>query len=270
MAAACASAIGRHLVRSGSPWRVLLTQSPINAVTCGALGHRQLHSSMLVLAKQVRPTEPPSPLAKAVPEAPSQPDANATIKLPMYDFPLTKPIVYLRRVFVANAIFTTSFSIWVGREDIYAVLAAGVLLIGGFIPVALAQLTYRDHVRNVRILGGLSQKVLARAKQAARAGKSQVEYPLTNDTPLLIKRFSLNTSDPEDPLYVRDLVPGPSRRFSVMWLYRSASGMEKFRLSKKVIKHHPDMRALDERIRQNAKDQALVQAREAQKKEKEA
>ncbi|KAJ2489637.1 hypothetical protein IWW37_003848 [Coemansia sp. RSA 2050] len=225
---------------------------------------------MFVLAKPVRPTEPPLPLTTVVPEAPSQPDANATVKLPMYDFPLTKPIVYLRRVFVANAVFSTSFSVWVGTDDIFSVFAAGILLLGGFIPLALAHLAYRDHVRSVRILGGLSQKVLARAKKAELAGKSQIEYPVTNDTPLLIKRFSLNTSDPEVPLYVRDLVPGPSRRLSIMWLYRSASGMEKFRLSKKVIKYHPDMRALDERIRQNARSQANVQARETQKKNKEA
>ncbi|KAJ2331361.1 hypothetical protein GGI00_003283, partial [Coemansia sp. RSA 2681] len=211
------------------------------------------HSSALRLAAgpSARPREPPQP-AEIVPEATSQPDADAAVKLPMYDFPLTRPIIHLRRVFVVNMVFSTSFSLWVGTDDLFTVFAAGIIMLGGFIPVALAHLAYRDHVRSIRILGGLSKKVLTRAKKAELAGKSQIEYPVTDSTPLLIKRFALNARDPEVPLYVRDLAPGPSRRLSVLWLYKSASGTVKFRLSKKVIKHHPDIRALDERIRRNA------------------
>ncbi|KAJ1923234.1 hypothetical protein GGH92_001721 [Coemansia sp. RSA 2673] len=185
----------------------------------------------------------------------------------MYDFPLTKPIIHLRRVFVINMVFSTSFSLWVGTDDIFTVFAAGLIMLGGFIPVALAHLAYHDHVRSIKILGGLSQKVLARAKKAELAGESQVEYPVTNNTPLLIKRFAMSTRDPEVPLYVRDLVPGPSRRLSVSWLYKSASGTTKFRLSKKVIKHHPDIRALDERIRKNAQSRAYQQARQVPKED---
>ncbi|KAJ2811486.1 hypothetical protein H4S07_002038 [Coemansia furcata] len=216
----------------------------------------------------VRPTVPALPSTVIVPEALSQPDANATVKLSMYDFPLTRPIIHLRRVFVVNMVFSTSFSLWVGTDDIFTVFAAGMIMLGGFIPIALAHLAYRDHVRSIQILGGLSQKVLARAKKAELAGESQIEYPVTNNTPLLIKRFSVSARDPEVPLYVRDLVPGPSRRLSVLWLYKSASGMVKFRVSKKAVKHHPDIRALDERIRKNAQSLANAQAKQAVKEDR--
>ncbi|KAJ2815998.1 hypothetical protein GGI24_005863 [Coemansia furcata] len=167
-------------------------------------------------------------------------------------------------------VFSTSFSLWVGTDDIFTVFAAGMIMLGGFIPIALAHLAYRDHVRSIQILGGLSQKVLARAKKAELAGESQIEYPVTNNTPLLIKRFSVSARDPEVPLYVRDLVPGPSRRLSVLWLYKSTSGMVKFRVSKKAVKHHPDIRALDERIRKNAQSLANAQAKQAVKEDKQA
>ncbi|KAJ2893149.1 hypothetical protein IWW38_002960, partial [Coemansia aciculifera] len=196
-------------------------------------------------------TEPPQS-AIAVPEAPAQPDANAAVKLPMYDFPLAKSIVHLRRIFVVNTVFSTSFCLWVGTDDLFSIFAAGLIMLGGVIPMAVVHSAYRSHVRSIRILGGLSKKSLKRAKKAELAGTSQIEYPVTNSTPLLIKTFSISARDPEVPLYVRDLVPGPSRRLSVLWLYKTAAGTTQFRLSKKVIKHHPDVRALDERIRQNA------------------
>ncbi|KAJ2068150.1 hypothetical protein GGI08_001026 [Coemansia sp. S2] len=267
MALACTNIVRRRLIQPGAPWQVLLTRQSFGPATFSALGRRSLHSSMLLLAKPLRPAEPPLPSPVIVHEAVSQPDADAAVKLAMYDFPLTKPIIHLRRVFVINMVFSTSFSLWVGTDDIFTVFAAGLIMLGGFIPVALAHLAYHDHVRSIKILGGLSQKVLARAKKAELAGESQVEYPVTNNTPLLIKRFAMSTRDPEVPLYVRDLVPGPSRRLSVSWLYKSASGTTKFRLSKKVIKHHPDIRALDERIRKNAQSRAYQQARQVPKED---
>ncbi|KAJ2744812.1 hypothetical protein GGI20_002665 [Coemansia sp. BCRC 34301] len=254
-----AFAARRRLVQSRALRQIPLARLVFGALFTSAIKRRQLHSTArwLRAAEPVRLSEPPKPGVLA-PEAPAQPDANAAVKLPMYDFPLTKPIIHLRRVFVVNMMFSTSFSLWVGTDDMFTVFAAGIIMLGGLIPVALAHLAYRDHVRSVRILGGLSKKALARAKKAELAGESQVEYPVLSNTPLLIKRFSMSARDPEVPLYVRDLVPGPSRRLSVLWLYKSASGIVKFRLSKKVIKHHPDMRALDERIRQNAQSHTLA------------
>ncbi|KAJ2006694.1 hypothetical protein GGI04_001787 [Coemansia thaxteri] len=182
----------------------------------------------------------------------ARPDASAAIKLSMYDMPMSRQVIHLRMVFLVNVLCSTAISVWVGSDDIFTILAAGCIMLGGFIPLALVQLMYHDHVRSIRILGGLSQKVLARAKRAELAGESQVEFPVANSTPLLIKKYTMSTRDPEVPLYVRDLVPGPSRKYSVLWLHRAAAGTTRFRISKKVIQFHPDIRALDQRIRQNA------------------
>ncbi|KAJ2425372.1 hypothetical protein GGF41_002446, partial [Coemansia sp. RSA 2531] len=145
MALACTNIVRRRLIQPGAPWQVLLARQSFGPATFSALGRRSLHSSMLLLAKPLRPAEPPLPSPVIVHEAVSQPDADAAVKLAMYDFPLTKPIIHLRRVFVINMVFSTSFSLWVGTDDIFTVFAAGLIMLGGFIPVALAHLAYHDH-----------------------------------------------------------------------------------------------------------------------------
>ncbi|KAJ2777248.1 hypothetical protein H4R18_005245 [Coemansia javaensis] len=170
----------------------------------------------------------------------------------MYDMPMAKQVRSLRLVFVVNFFCSSAISLWVRGDDIYTVLAACGMVAAGFIPMAFAHLFYRNHVKAIRILGGLSRRALARARRAERDGTSQVEFPVASTTPLLVTKFGLAGRDPQIPLYVRDLLPGPDRRYSVQWLYPTPAGIQRFRVSKKVIQYHPDVRALDALIRANA------------------
>ncbi|KAJ1964368.1 hypothetical protein GGI12_001481 [Dipsacomyces acuminosporus] len=181
-----------------------------------------------------------------------QPDTDVQTKLPMYDMPMSKQIRHLRMVFLVNVFCSTALSLWVRTDDIYTVLAAGAIMMAGFIPLAFVQLLYRDHIKSIRILGNLNRRLLAQTRKAEAEGKSQIEFPVTNDTPLLITKFSLTGRDPETPLYARDLVPGPSRKYSVQWRYKTPLHTTGFRISKKIIQYHPDIRALDQLVRENA------------------
>ncbi|ORX63395.1 hypothetical protein DL89DRAFT_310272 [Linderina pennispora] len=131
----------------------------------------------------------------------------------------------------------------------------------GFIPLAFVQLMYYDHVKSIRILGALTRKQLNMKK--ALGPDSQIEFPAVSETPLLITRYSLSGSDPSTPVYARDLVPGTERKRSVQWLIRDTN--IGFRVSKKVIQYHPDMRALDQLIRANAKKAADSKLKRAQR-----
>ncbi|KAJ2615862.1 hypothetical protein H4S08_001056 [Coemansia sp. RSA 1365] len=122
----------------------------------------------------------------------------------------------------------------------------------GFIPLALVNVMYGSHIRCIRILGGINRRLLKKARKEEKSGKSQIEFPVENNTPLLIQKFSVFPLDPTIPLYVRDLEPGPSRKYSVQWMYKGRTKTEVFRISKKVIQFHPDVRALDMLIRKNA------------------
>ncbi|KAJ2780426.1 hypothetical protein GGI15_003543 [Coemansia interrupta] len=190
-----------------------------------------------------KPPAPPSSLAP--------PNTSHPTKLPFYDMPMSKQVRHLRMVFLVNVFCSTAISLWVRLDDVYTVLAAGGIMTAGFIPLALVQLMYRDHIRSIRILGPLSKK--AQQMQRKADPSSQIEYPVSNDTPLLIEKFSLTGSDPKTPLYVGDLRPGEERRYSVQWVYQPEGGRKvRFRVAKKVIQFHPDVRALDQIIRQNA------------------
>ncbi|KAJ2396720.1 hypothetical protein GGI05_000995 [Coemansia sp. RSA 2603] len=188
---------------------------------------------------------------KPSPSTMPTPDIAHPTKLPFYDMPMSKQVRHLRMVFLVNVFCSTAISLWVRLEDVYTVLAAGGIMTAGFIPLALIQLIYRDHIRSIRILGPLSKR--AQILQRKADPESQIEYPLSNDTPLLIEKFSLTGSDPKTPLYVGDLRPDEDRKYSVQWVYEPEGGRKvKFRVSKKVIQFHPDVRALDQIIRQNA------------------
>ncbi|KAJ2774356.1 hypothetical protein IWQ57_000859 [Coemansia nantahalensis] len=190
--------------------------------------------------------------AKDPAPAPTQPSADANVKLPMYDMPMWRQVRNLRFVFLVNVFCSTAVSLWVQGDDIYTVLVACGMMAAGFIPLAFIQLMYNSHVKSIRILGSLNKRAVARARKAERAGTSQIEFPVNRDTPLLVTRFSLTATDPQTPLFVRDLAAGPSRKYSVLWLYRSPAGLlHRFRVSKKIIQYHPDIRALDELIRKN-------------------
>ncbi|KAJ1752414.1 hypothetical protein LPJ78_001977 [Coemansia sp. RSA 989] len=186
----------------------------------------------------------------------TQPSKDADIKLPMYDMPMKRQVSNLRMVFVVNVFCSTAVSLWVRTEDVFTLLIAASMVIVGFLPLATIQTIYRNHIRSIRILGEINKRVLAKARRAEGAGLSQVEYPVTSNTPLLIKKFSLTGSDPETPLFVRDLEPGPTRRYSISWLYRNGPFTTRFRISKKIIQYHPDLRALDALIRKNASEAA--------------
>ncbi|KAJ1726449.1 hypothetical protein LPJ61_005176, partial [Coemansia biformis] len=182
----------------------------------------------------------------------AQPSTDVEVKLPMYDMPMWRQVRNLRFIFLVNVFCSTAVSLWVRGDDIYTVLVACAMMAAGFIPLAFVQLMYFNHVKSIRILGTLGKRALSKARRAERAGTSQIEFPVSKDTPLLVTKFSLTGRDPQTPLFVRDLVPGPERKYSVQWLYRSPSGVQRFRVSKKVIQYHPDVRALDALIRKNA------------------
>ncbi|KAJ1841411.1 hypothetical protein LPJ70_004229 [Coemansia sp. RSA 2708] len=174
----------------------------------------------------------------------------------MYDMPMSKQIRGLRLVFLVNIICCSAVGLWVRTEDIYTLLMAGSVVVAGALPLVFFQAFYRNHIRSIRILGEMNKKLVAKARRAMRNGTSQVEYPVNNDTPLVVETFSLLGMDKKTPLFVRDLQPGPSRSRSVSWLYETLSGTKKFRISKRIIEFHPDVRALDALIRQNAVDKA--------------
>lgn len=168
----------------------------------------------------------------------------------MYDMPMSRQIRHLRLVFLANVFCSTAISGWTGTSDPYTLLAAGGIMCAGFIPFALVQTLYHNHIHSIRILQPLDLKAIARAqKRADKRGESHIEYPVARDTPLLIKRFSVTTRDPETPLYVRELRRGPPRKRSVQWQYHLGGKIQTFRVSKKVLQYHPDMRALDSLIK---------------------
>ncbi|KAJ1834458.1 hypothetical protein LPJ63_001943 [Coemansia sp. RSA 2711] len=184
------------------------------------------------------------------------PSIDADVKHPMYDMPMSKQIRGLRLVFLVNIICCSAVGLWVRTEDIYTLLMAGSVVVAGALPLLFFQAFYRNHIRSIRILGEMNKKLVAKARRAMRNGTSQVEYPVNNDTPLVVETFSLLGMDKKTPLFVRDLQPGPSRSRSVSWLYETLSGTKKFRISKRIIEFHPDVRALDALIRQNAVDKA--------------
>ncbi|KAI7832069.1 hypothetical protein BX661DRAFT_179742 [Kickxella alabastrina] len=271
--------VSRVLLGSKVPTRSLLSMRPICGSTMlsphqpkcfpfaimsfsssSSSSSKGFHTSAQSLYAERKPelsTEANPPATSAVPSSVQQqhvqPDASIPIKLPMYDMPMSKQVRHLRMVFLVNVFCSTAISLWVRLDDVYTVLAAGGIMTAGFIPLVLVQLMYRDHIRSIRILGNLSKKALQQVRRAEASGESQIEFPVTNDTPLLIEKFSLTGSDPKTPVYVRDLRPGPSRKHSVQWVYRPEFGLPtRFRISKKVIQFHPDVRALDTLIRENA------------------
>ncbi|KAJ2232041.1 hypothetical protein IWW45_005259 [Coemansia sp. RSA 485] len=217
--------------------------------------HRCFHSMRALLQQSVKDKENSEVTSKPDSNTAVQaPDANVQIRLPMYDMPMSKQVRNLRMVFLVNVFCSTAISLWVRLDDVYTVLAAGAIMTAGFIPLVLVQLMYRDHIRSIRILGNINRGAMQRLRRSDPDNKSQIEFPVTNDTPLLLEKFSLTGSDPKTPLYVRDLTPGPSRKYSVQWLYKPEYGRQiRFRVSKKVIQYHPDVRALDALIRENAK-----------------
>ncbi|KAJ2356904.1 hypothetical protein GGF43_001780, partial [Coemansia sp. RSA 2618] len=202
-----------------------------------------------LLARSSFRQPPPPPKSKLTK---SQPATDVDVKLPMYDMPMSKSVRNLRVVFLINVFFSTAMSLWVRTEDPFTILLAGAMIFVGFLPLASIQVIYYDHVRSIRILGEINKRLLAKARKREAAGISQVEFPVTNDTPLLIEKFSLTGRDPKTPLFVRDLEPGPLRKYSNVWLYKTESGTTAFRISKKIIQLHPDVRALDELINKNA------------------
>ncbi|KAI8322676.1 hypothetical protein GQ54DRAFT_142614 [Martensiomyces pterosporus] len=208
---------------------------------------RGFHGSALRLSETQKQQPEPRSETSIV-----QPDTNVPTKLPMYDMPMSKQIRHLRMVFLVNVFCSTALSLWVRTDDIYTVLAAGAIMMAGFIPLAFVQLLYRDHIKSIRILGHLNKRLVARSRKAEASGESQVEFPVTSDTPLLITKFSLTGRDPETPVYVRDLTPGPSRKYSIQWQCKTPMRTVSFRVSKKIIQYHPDVRALDKLIRENA------------------
>ncbi|KAJ1647015.1 hypothetical protein LPJ64_001543 [Coemansia asiatica] len=246
-----------------------------SACTTGFSKRRHFHSMRVVFEQGAKDKEQgPEIAAKpASSTAVQQPDTSAQTRLPMYDMPMSKQVRNLRMVFLVNVFCSTAISLWVRLDDIYTVFAAGAIMTAGFIPLALVQLMYRDHIRSIRILGNINKGVLQRLRRSDPENKSQIEYPVTNDTPLLLEKFSLTGSDPKTPLYVRDLTPGPSRKYSVQWLYKPEYGRQVgFRVSKKVIQYHPDVRALDALIRENAElgitsETSAKQAKKLRKKQ---
>ncbi|KAJ2728638.1 hypothetical protein H4S00_000876 [Coemansia sp. D1744] len=238
--------VGRALARSGAQTlkhrSTLLTKGPFLLARPAT---HAFHSSRLVSETKQPPLGKDS-LIKA------QPTLSGNVKLPMYDMPMKKQVGRLRIVFIFNLVFSTAMSIYVGTEDMYTILVAGAMVVAGFMPLACIQAVYFNHVRSIRILGEINKRLLAKTRKRVNAGISQVEYPVTNDTPLLIEKFSLLGLDPKTPLYARDLEPGPLRKYSSVWLYKTKSGTKKFRVSKKVIQWHPDVQALDALVKKNA------------------
>ncbi|KAJ1826240.1 hypothetical protein LPJ56_002278 [Coemansia sp. RSA 2599] len=245
--------------------------------TCilGLAERRCFHSMRILLQRDAKGKEEGRE-ASAKPSgsvAVQKPDTSVQTRLPMYDMPMSKQVRNLRMVFLVNVFCSTAISLWVRLDDVYTVLAAGAIMTAGFIPLALVQLMYRDHIRSIRILGNINRGVLQRLRKSDPENKSQIEFPVTNDTPLLVEKFSLTGSDPKTPLYVRDLTPGPSRKYSVQWLYKPEYGKQvRFRVSKKVIQYHPDIRALDALIRENAElgitsETSAKQAKKLRKKQ---
>ncbi|KAI9500603.1 hypothetical protein BX070DRAFT_254835 [Coemansia spiralis] len=205
---------------------------------------------------------------KVTPGKDSTSESNIDAQLPMYDMPLAKQVRHLRMFFLVNFIGSLTISLWVQTEDAYTLLAAFGIVLAGFIPLVYVQLTYHNHIRSIRILGNLTKKQIRILTGPQIASRSQIEYPVFSDTPLAIKKFTVTTRDPVLKLFAGDLKPGPSRRYSVQWLYDSpAGGVCSFRVSKKVIQYHPDIRALDKLIRKNA-EQTLVKAAKANKNKK--
>ncbi|KAJ1858707.1 hypothetical protein GGH12_000266 [Coemansia sp. RSA 1822] len=240
--------VGRALARAGAQtlakqqrWALTARSPSLLAYTAA----RGFHSTRLVSEIKQTPLGKDS-LIK------DQPTLIGNVKLPMYDMPMKKQVSRLRIVFVFNLVFSTAMSIYVGTEDMYTILVAGAMVVAGFMPLACIQAVYFNHVRSIRILGEINKRLLAKTRKRVNAGVSQVEYPVTNDTPLLIEKFSLLGLDPKTPLYARDLEPGPLRKYSSVWHYKTKSGTKKFRVSKKVIQWHPDVQALDALIKKNA------------------
>ncbi|KAJ2723387.1 hypothetical protein GGI07_002662 [Coemansia sp. Benny D115] len=181
------------------------------------------------------------------------PDLSGSIRLPLYDMPMSKNVRHLRMVFLVNMFCSTAISLWVRTEDVYTLLAAAAIMTAGFIPLAIIQILYGQHIRSIRILNNLNKRDMMLAKRDEALGISQVEYPVNNETPLLIEQFSLFGRDPKTAVYVHDLTPGPSRRYSISWKYKPQYGSPvTFRVSKKIVQFHPDIRALDTLIRENA------------------
>ncbi|KAJ1944756.1 coq1 putative hexaprenyl diphosphate synthase [Linderina macrospora] len=239
-----------------------LAREALERVTQSVLTRTNLHSFNQTLYRAFHNTSVRlNEVAKPQPSVPERqsPDPKTEIKLPMYDMPMFKQIRHLRMVFLVNVFCSTALSLWVRTDDIYTVLAAGAIMAAGFIPLAFVQLMYYDHIKSVRILGAMSRKQLNLKKSLGP--DSQIEFPVVNETPLLITKYSLSGSDPSTPLYVRDLVPGTDRKRSVQWLIRGTN--IGFRVSKKVIQYHPDMRALDQLIRANAKKLAGAKSKQA-------
>ncbi|KAJ2157649.1 hypothetical protein GGF46_004351 [Coemansia sp. RSA 552] len=169
----------------------------------------------------------------------------------MYEMPLLKQVRHLRMAFLVNVFCSTALSLWVRVSDIYTMLIAGAIVTAGFLPLGVIQIFYYNHIRKIRILGGLTNRMLKTARKAEAAGLSQVQFPVRTNMTLEIEKFSLTGSDPKTILDVSDLVPGPDRKYSIQWLYRSGRKVTKFRVSKRIIQFHPDLRGLDTLIRKN-------------------
>ncbi|KAJ2565827.1 hypothetical protein IW140_005169 [Coemansia sp. RSA 1813] len=128
---------------------------------------------------------------------------------------------------------------------------------------------YRAHIRNIHMLGKFSKKQLRIMRNPAKYGNSEVEYPVLSDTPLAIQKFSFTARDPKFNILARDIQPGPTRRFSVSWFYNSPDGkVEKFRISKRILQHHPDLRALDTLVRNNAQQTQTTKPKKNKNKTK--
>ncbi|KAJ2514110.1 hypothetical protein H4217_005942 [Coemansia sp. RSA 1939] len=189
----------------------------------------------------------PKPVINRTPRDISQVDDR--IKHPMYDMPLLVQIKWIRRFFAVNILCAAMLATWVYHEDMYTLLVASAICLGGFIPMACVQIMYHNHVRTIRIIGKLSTKQLSIMRNPSKFGDPHLEYPVLRETPLEIQKYNFFATDPVYKVFVRDLKPGKIRKFSLAWICDTPKGPQVMRISTKIPIYHSDVKLMDSIIR---------------------